>query len=46
MPFATSSSKDISEIGERVNDDDYGKFAYIMDPNGTKLELWEPPART
>ncbi len=23
---------------------EYGKFAWIMDPNGIKLELWEPPA--
>ena len=21
---------------------DYGKFAYIMDANGNKIELWEP----
>jgi predicted enzyme related to lactoylglutathione lyase len=21
---------------------DYGKFAWIMDPNGVKVELWEP----
>jgi predicted enzyme related to lactoylglutathione lyase len=25
--------------------DDYGKFCWIMDPNGIKLELWEPPHR-
>ena len=22
--------------------DDHGKFAWIMDPDGTKLELWQP----
>ncbi len=22
-----------------------GKFAWIMDPDGNKVELWEPPAR-
>ena len=22
----------------------FGRFAWIMDPNGTKLELWEPKA--
>lgn len=21
---------------------DYGKFAWVMDPNGIKIELWEP----
>jgi len=22
---------------------DYGRFAWIMDPEGNKIELWEPP---
>jgi predicted enzyme related to lactoylglutathione lyase len=39
------AAKGINEIGERVDDNDFGKFAYILDPDGTKLELWEPPAR-
>ena len=21
---------------------DYGKFAWVMDPDGNKIELWEP----
>jgi predicted enzyme related to lactoylglutathione lyase len=24
-------------------DESYGKFAWIMDPEGNKIELWEPP---
>jgi catechol 2,3-dioxygenase-like lactoylglutathione lyase family enzyme len=24
----------------------YGRFAWIMDPDGRKLELWEPPRAT
>ena len=24
-------------------DHDYGRFAWIMDPEGNKIELWEPP---
>ena len=24
-------------------DGDYGKFAWIMDPEGNRVELWEPP---
>ena len=28
-------------IGE-VQEFDYGKFAHIMDPEGNKIELWEP----
>ena len=22
---------------------DYGRFAWVMDPDGVKIELWEPP---
>jgi hypothetical protein len=24
-------------------DYDYGRFAWIMDPEGNRIELWEPP---
>lgn len=30
----------VKEVKER-EDHDYGKFAWIVDPDGTKLELWE-----
>jgi len=23
--------------------DDYGKFGWVMDPEGNRIELWEPP---
>lgn len=26
-----------------VNESDFGKFGYVIDPEGNKLELWEPP---
>ena len=32
----------IELIGE-PEDTEYGKFAWVMDPNGIKLELWQPP---
>jgi catechol 2,3-dioxygenase-like lactoylglutathione lyase family enzyme len=25
-------------------DSDYGKFGWVMDPEGNRVELWEPPA--
>jgi hypothetical protein len=25
-------------------DEDYGKFGWFIDPEGTKVELWEPKA--
>jgi predicted enzyme related to lactoylglutathione lyase len=27
-------------------DYDYGRFAWIMDPEGNGIELWEPPRRS
>jgi predicted enzyme related to lactoylglutathione lyase len=32
----------VEEVQER-QDLDYGRFAWIMDPDGRKLELWQPP---
>jgi glyoxylase I family protein len=29
-------------IDEKRQDEDYGRFAWIYDPEGNKLELWEP----
>ena len=29
---------------EKVDESEYGKFAWVIDPEGNKVELWEPPA--
>lgn len=29
-------------VDERVEEYDYGKFGWIMDPDGNRIELWEP----
>jgi len=31
------------EIDPRREDFDYGRFAWITDPEGNRIELWEPP---
>lgn len=31
------------EIDPKREDHEYGRFAWIMDPEGNKIELWEPP---
>lgn len=32
------------QVGEKVDESEYGKFSWVLDPEGNKLELWEPPA--
>ena len=27
----------------KVEESEYGKFAWVIDPEGNKVELWEPP---
>jgi len=29
---------------EKTDDSEFGKFGWVMDPEGNKVELWEPPA--
>jgi predicted enzyme related to lactoylglutathione lyase len=28
----------------KIEESEQGKFAWVMDPEGNKVELWEPPA--
>lgn len=28
---------------EKIEDSEYGRFAWVMDPEGNRIELWEPP---
>ena len=30
-------------VFENIDDSEYGKFAWVMDPEGNKVELWQPP---
>jgi catechol 2,3-dioxygenase-like lactoylglutathione lyase family enzyme len=32
-----------AEVDPRREDHDYGRFAWVMDPDGNRVELWEPP---
>ena len=34
------------KIEEKREEHEYGKFAWIMDPEGNRIELWEPPKGT
>jgi len=30
-------------VDEKTDVSDFGKFGWVMDPEGNRLELWEPP---
>lgn len=32
------------QVQDKVEESEYGKFGWVLDPEGNKIELWEPPA--
>ena len=32
------------DVLDKMDDSEYGKFGWVMDPDGNKVELWQPPA--
>lgn len=30
-------------VDAKVDESEYGKFGWVMDPEGNRLELWQPP---
>lgn len=32
------------EVIDKVDESEYGKFGWAVDPEGNRFELWEPPA--
>jgi predicted enzyme related to lactoylglutathione lyase len=31
------------QVDDRVEEYEFGRFGWIMDPEGHRIELWEPP---
>lgn len=31
------------DVVEKTEDGEYGKFGWVIDPEGNKIELWQPP---
>jgi predicted enzyme related to lactoylglutathione lyase len=31
-------------VDERIDDSGFGRFGWITDPEGMRVELWQPPA--
>jgi catechol 2,3-dioxygenase-like lactoylglutathione lyase family enzyme len=32
------------QVEDKVDESEYGKFGWVIDPEGNKIELWQPPA--
>ena len=30
-------------VDQKVEESEYGKFGWVMDPEGNRIELWQPP---
>lgn len=33
------------QVDDRVEEYEYGRFGWVMDPEGNRIELWEPPKK-
>jgi predicted enzyme related to lactoylglutathione lyase len=31
------------DVLDKIDESDFGKFGWVVDPEGNKVELWEPP---
>lgn len=31
------------QVEDKVDESEYGKFGWVIDPEGNKVELWQPP---
>ncbi|RPI06042.1 MAG: VOC family protein [Ignavibacteriae bacterium] len=32
------------QVDPKVDESEFGKFGWVMDPEGNRIELWQPPA--
>ena len=37
------SKRRAATCSTRSDESDYGKFGWVIDPEGNKVELWQPP---
>jgi len=33
------------DVEEKIDESEFGKFGWVRDPEGNRVELWEPPLR-
>ncbi len=34
------------QVDDKMDESEFGKFGWVMDPDGNRIELWEPPAES
>ena len=34
-----------ASVDDKYDETEYGNFGWVMDPDGNRIELWEPPAK-
>lgn len=42
IPLVEKLKSEGVKVDEIIQEEEYGKFAWIYDPEGNKIELWEP----
>jgi predicted enzyme related to lactoylglutathione lyase len=44
LALVAALKKEGCNVLDKIDDSEYGKFAWVIDLEGNKVELWEPPA--
>jgi predicted enzyme related to lactoylglutathione lyase len=42
--LVTALKSEGCNVLDKTDDSEFGKFAWVIDPEGNKVELWQPPA--
>jgi predicted enzyme related to lactoylglutathione lyase len=43
LPLIEALRAEGCQVEGKVDESEYGKFGWVVDPDGNKIELWEPP---
>ena len=43
LAMVTALREEGCNVLEKIEESEYGKFAWVIDPEGNKVELWQPP---
>ncbi len=35
--------QEVCDVLDKIDESEYGIFAWVIDPEGNKVELWQPP---